>query len=338
MLRVMIAALLVPQPSVAPPNACAFTLADANVWNGKSFDKRDISVAGGKFVTATQQLRIEAGWAYLIPPFADAHTHTIDEPVDSFQAAIHKSMTERGVFYALNSNNILSGKNYAVTSVEVDAAYTGGGLTKPGGHPRPLYENLARMGRAGAKLEELAGRAFHEVTTAEDARAAVVKVKASGAETIKLYLLRHDTPKSNGLSADAFKAAVSEARKVGLSPVAHVESVTDFRLAVTERVHGLMHMPGYFARPGVEADDWTLTAADAAAARDAGVIIATTITPAFAFLEGDALANTQAAQQANLKTLRDAGVTLVAGADAYQQPYSMNCGYCVRRPCSLRHN
>ncbi len=303
----------------APPKQCAFTLAGANVWNGKTFDRRDVSVAEGRFVAAAQSPRIEAGWSYLIPPFADAHTHTIDEPVDAFQAEIHQSMVDRGVFYALNSNNILSGKKYAVTGATVDAAYTGGGLTKPGGHPRPLYEGLARMGRAGAKLEDLPGRAFHEVTTPVEARAAVARVSASGARTIKLYLLRHDRPASNGLSADAFRAAVAEARKLGLSPVVHVESAADFRLAVAQRVHGVMHMPGYFARPDKETDDWTLTAADASAARDAGVIVATTITPAFAFLEGDALAATQAAQRANLKTLRDAGVTLVAGADAYQQ-------------------
>ena len=318
----MISALimLAAQPVTATlPSQCRTTFVGANVWTGTAFETRDLSIDGDRFVAVppVDAARIQASWAYLIPPFVDAHTHTVDEP--TADDAVHRTNIATGIFYALNPNNVrTAGATPKPTTAQVELIATGGGVTSPGGHPRPLYERLATMRRLGAlTVAELAGRAFHEATTPDAARAAVRAVAANGATTVKLYLLDHDGPQSGGLAPEPFRAAVAEAKRLKLMPIAHVETVPDFRLAVSAGVAGVVHMPGYLARSERPDAVWRLTPADAAAARSANVIVVTTIYPAFLQLDGIRLRAAQAVQQHNLALLRDASVTLAAGADAY---------------------
>jgi cytosine/adenosine deaminase-related metal-dependent hydrolase len=311
------AALLATSPVAAAQ--CDLALTNANVWNGSAYEKRTLSIKGGKFISdASTPVSLDASFLYLTPPFADAHTHTIDVPRGPDDAT-HKRNVAQGVFYALNPNNIRpAGATPTAQPGLVELQATGGGITRTGGHPQPLYTGLAQRGFLGAvKIEDLPGRAFHLADTPDQARAAVRAVKANGASIVKLYLLHHTSKDSSGLSGESFDAAVAEAKAIGLRQIVHIEDAADFRRAVAAKVTALGHMPYEAPTPERPAESYRITAADAAAAAGAGMTIVPTATVVAMRHDGAKLAEVQAIQRHNLTLLRNAKVKLAVGADQY---------------------
>lgn len=308
-------------PSLAQDEAaqCSFTLEGAHVWTGSEFVERDVAVEGRTFVEVAGEgaARMPASWLYLIPPLADMHTHNLDQPTPQNLSA-HRDHLDNGIYYALNPNNIrLESGAPPLEPSHVEALYTGGGLTAPGGHPRPLYEGLASSGQLpGVSVEDLPGRAFHEVSTADEARSAIEAVQRQGSNLVKLYLMYHENPDSEGLSEDVFRAAVAHAHARGMRAIVHANSAADFRLAVDAGADAIMHMPGAYPR---EDDDaiYRLTAEDAARAAEAGVLVVPTIALGFNRYAGEELRRVQEIQRHNLTLLRDASVSIAAGADRY---------------------
>lgn len=300
----------------ATTTPCDITLTNANVWTGTAYEKQTLTIQSGKFTSGPALANaLDASFLYFTPPFADAHNHRIDLPDDGS----HAKALAQGIFYALNPNNVRAvGPTRTGLPGLVDLQASGGGLTRPGGHPQPLYEGLAKDGILGPlKVEDLPGKAFHPVTSPAEARAAVAKVKANGASVVKLYLLDNDKPGGgDGLSAENFHAAVAEARKLGLHPLVHIESAADFRLAVAAKVHAIVHLP-YIIDKGRNIEDIKLTAADAQAAAAANVYVVPTATVAHMIYDGERLAAMQAVQRHNLGLLRTAGVKLGLGADRW---------------------
>ena len=257
-----------------------------------------------------------AFWMFVIPPLVDMHTHGLDEPAaaDDF---MHRANLRLGIYYALNPNNIRRDTPGAPFGPDqVEALYAGGGITGPGGHPRPLYEMLARMAQArGVNMGTLPGRAFHEAGTAQEARAAVERVQAAGSRVVKLYLLDHRAADSKGLTLETFRAAAAHARARGMRAIVHIDTAADFRLAVeTPGVAALMHMPGTLPRGEADAP-YLLSAEDVAAARANNVAVVPTVSVMFNSFTGERLLRAQRIQAHNLRLLRDGGVSLIAGAD-----------------------
>lgn len=312
-------AFLIARPSLAAP-VCNITLTNAQVWDGATFQKHSLSVRGGVFVAPDAQLpQVDASPYYLIPPFADAHTHTIDEPQGPDDKT-HTRSIAAGVFYALNPNNIrTAGPNIAPVDTTVELQAAGGGITRVGGHPHPLYSFLAGRGYLGPIKEgDLEGRAFHEVSTPAQARGAVRAVKANGASVVKLYLLAHGTSNSDGLAEENFRAAADEAHNLGLRPLVHIETASDFRLAVDARVAAIVHLPYKFSKTDPTGADLMITADDARAAAAASIFVVPTLTAGFTDYDGAKLAMIEAVQRHNLTLLRDAGVRIAIGADNYR--------------------
>jgi imidazolonepropionase-like amidohydrolase len=303
--------------TAAMAQQCDVTLQNANVWNGSTYIKQDLTIRGGRFVAKVgSEPRVDASPLFLTPPFADAHTHAIDmaRPGDPF----HAKMIGHGIFYALNPNNIRPvGPTPGAQPGLIELQASGGGLTRPGGHPQPLYTFLASRGFLGKlTVADLPGKAFHAVTTPAEARIAVAEVKANGAAVIKLYLLDHDKPTSNGLSGPVFDTAAAEAKRLGLRPLVHVESAADYRRAVAAGVFAIMHLP-YSLENGRTPAELMLTAADAAATAKAGIIVVPTVTVSLMNNDGAKLRTLQDIQRHNLSLLRNAGVILAVGADNY---------------------
>ena len=302
----------------SPAPQCKLTLQGANVWTGTGFERRDVHVDGATLAASAPAgaVPFPAQWTFLIPPLVDTHTHGLDEPAGAADP-MHAAALNEGIFYALNPNNIrrdTPGAPFAPDQVE--AIYAGGGLTGPGGHPRPLYEMLAGMARQrGVDMGTLPGRAFHEVSTDVEVRAAVERVQAQGSDVVKLYLLDHSSADSKGLSPALFREAVAHALRRNMRPIVHVETAGDFRLAAgTRGVAAIVHLPGTF--PQIEDDAaYLLTAEDAAVAARNDIGVSTTLSVAFNHLTGEELARAQRIAAHNLRLLRDANVNLTAGAD-----------------------
>jgi hypothetical protein len=303
--------------SPATAQTCDVTLKDANIWNGIGYKKQTLTIKGGNFTKTDPAIQsVDAAALYFTPPFADGHTHYLDTPAPADKR--HTKAISQGVFYALNPNNIRpQGPTPIAKADEVEIQAAGGGVTRPGGHPVPTYTFLAQRGWLGPlKVEDLPGKAFHLATTVAEARTAVAKVKANGAEIIKLYLLDHDKPSSNGLSGEVFDAAATEAKRLGLRPIVHIENATDFRRAVAQGVHAIVHMPYALSKDRV-AEEMKITDADARAAADKGVFVVPTVTVALASNDGAVLRSIQEVQRHNLTLLRDAGVKMAVGADQF---------------------
>jgi hypothetical protein len=299
---------------------CTMVFANANVWSGKAFVSQTLAMRDGMFVPATTDMpRFDAKGLYFIPPFADGHTHNIDTPSDGASNKFHKMAIAQGVFYALNPNNLRpAGPTRKAVKGLVEFEASGGGITRPGGHPEPLYTWMANRGWLGSlTAKELEGRAFHHATTAAEAKKAVRKVKDNGARFVKLYLLNHDSAQSGGLSAEVFAVAAAEAKKLGLRPIVHIENAADFRLAVKSAVHAIVHVP--YQLPDGSSSTATLLIApeDAKAAAMADIIVVPTTTVVLARYDGAQLAAMQSVQKRNLAVLRDAGVKLAVGADSF---------------------
>jgi|GEM_PF-1660561 len=320
-LALLASAALVASPAAAQgAQQCRFTLQGANVWTGERFERRDVTVDGRNFAApgAAAAPALPASWAYLIPPWADAHTHNLEQPVAG-NDPVHRRNLDQGIFYALNPSNIrreTPGAPFGADQVET--IYAGAALTRPGGHPRPLEESLDKMYRSrGIDRGSLPGRAFHEVASEAEARAAVDRVQASGSNVVKLILDNHASSESIGLTPETFRAAAAHARTRGLRPIVHVYSAADFRLAAsTPGVAALLHMPGASPR-GAEESVSMLTAEDVALARANNITVVPTIAVAFNSWTGERLARAQRIQAHNLRLLRDGGVKLAAGSDRY---------------------
>jgi imidazolonepropionase-like amidohydrolase len=299
---------------------CHIALKNAHVWDGATYVVKTLFVRDGIFAAEDTTLPVaDASALFLIPPFADAHTHTLEYSTGPNDAR-HKRAVNEGVFYALNPNNIRpAGPTPAPAAGAVQVQAAGGGVTRPGGHPQPLYTFLAKQGfLTPLTVADLPGKAFHAVTTPEETRQAVRTVKANGAVMIKLYLLNYDKgPLSDGLSAENFQIAVAEAKSLGLRPIVHIESAADFRLAAKAGVYAIMHAPYAAPKKELQATNYMLTAEDAELAAKTGVVVVPTVTVSLMNYDGATLAVVRAIQKHNLILLRNAKVKIALGADNY---------------------
>jgi imidazolonepropionase-like amidohydrolase len=96
----------------------------------------------------------------------------------------------------------------------------------------------------------------------------------------------------------------------------HVESAADYRRAIANGVHAIVHLPYSFGNDRT-AEEMMLTAEDAVATAKAGTIIVPTATVGLTSYDGDALGKIRAVQLHNLSVLRDAGAILAVGADNF---------------------
>ena len=139
--------------------------------------------------------------------------------------------------------------------------FAGASITAPGGHPAARFSTVPG----------LADQLTHQVSDADEARAAVQRARDSGASLIKLVLEEgagyEQLPR---LDEGAFRAAVAEAHALGLNVTTHVGSDADARLALDAGVDSLQHTPR------------GLTAETIAALAASG----TPLTPTLAVLEG----------------------------------------------------
>jgi imidazolonepropionase-like amidohydrolase/ABC-type multidrug transport system permease subunit len=110
----------------------------------------------------------------------------------------------------------------------------GPSLTAPGGHPTELF----------AFAPALALRLTRQVATEADARETVDELARRGVDALKLVLDSggEDEPLPR-LDEAVFRAAVVEARRLGLRTTVHVGDDRDARLAADAGADGLEHVP-----------------------------------------------------------------------------------------------
>lgn len=265
---------------------------------------------------------IDLGGAFVVPPFGEAHNHSVDGP--GTEATAEKYLAE-GVFYYKNPNSIYSFTepmlDYWHRPDTLDVSFSYGGLSQDEGHPEKLYRMLLGFGMyADTGADELDGNAFYDATTIEQLDKNWERVLATEPEFLKLYLLQYDSEDSAGLSEVVFREAVKRANAAGLRTIVHVETVQDLALAVDAGATEAAHLPAYDL--AIAKDPKRSQIPDALIEKMAAqgfIVVATVnVTQGREYSEEDLKIVTDR-QADNLTRMKAAGVSIAVGSDSYFQ-------------------
>ena len=298
-------------------------------WFGRrgeqvGFTKGDKHVVGDRFVAgpSPDATVVDLEGLYVVPPYGEAHNHSVDGPGTDKAAARY---VEQGIFYYKNPNGIAGYTQPMLAewdkpdTLDVSLAY--GGLSVDEGHPETLYKTLIGYGLyANYDAEKLDGEAFFDVGTIELLDAKWPTILANNPDFLKLYLLEHDTPDSDGLSEGVFREIVRRAKAAGLTTTVHVETVQDLALVVDAGADEAAHLPAYNLR--IAKDEGLATIPDDLVRKmaDTGtVVITTTNVSQGRDYAADDLALVMQRQADNLKRMHAAGVPIAIGSDTFFQ-------------------
>jgi imidazolonepropionase-like amidohydrolase len=288
---------------------------------------------------------IDLAGGYVVPPFADAHCHHFDGPYN-VKGQIEMYLRD-GVFYAKVQTDVRSGALKVAGLVNkpdsVDVSYAHGALTSSYGHGVEVYEGLALFRRPGAASAEevrrlresrlLADDAYYVIDTAADLERKWPKVIAGRPDFIKIYLLtseefeerkkRTDTVGDRGLEPKLVPLIVRKAHAAGLRVSAHVDTVTDYRIALRAGVDEMAHLPGYYVDLKDDPRRYELTEGDAReTARRGTWIIPSPVAyemfdPQSPSFNPRVKERTDAVRSRNLKLLWGHRVKIAFGSDRY---------------------
>lgn len=319
------------------PHAGRVAYINGQIFDGERFAPGALIVESGRIVStrtadaasAAQQVDLQGG--YVVPPFCEAHNHNLGG-ADENQAAIDRYLSE-GIFYVGTLSNLPAltdpVRHTYNTSRSVDTIFGNGGLTASGGHPIRLREALLEHGvYPGFTRETLADHSYFVIDDEADLERKWTLITSLRPDFIKIFLLwseeyeaRRDDPNFfgyKGLDPALVPRIVDRAHGEGRRVFAHVESAHDFHVAVASGVDVVAHLPGNDSPAHIDP-------ADARLAAERGVTVMTTAV----LIERPARRRDAAryqemreAQIANLRLLREAGVTLAVGSDEVRQTSS----------------
>jgi len=288
---------------------------------------------------------IDLSGGYVVPPFADAHCHNFQVPGTVAQQV--EMYLRDGVFYAKVQGEARSAALQLADRVNratsVDVSYAHGLLTSSYGHGVEVHEGLALYGRTyGFKAEEtkkvreshlLDNDAYYIVDTVEDLEHKWSRILEGKPDFIKIILItseeyerrkkRTDTVGDRGLDPRLVPLIVNKAHAAGLRVSAHVDTATDYRIALKAGVDEMAHLPGYYVGLDDDPRKYELTKEDVqeTARRRVWVDVAPV---AFDFFNPQSPSfNAQMKQRTdnvrirNLKLLKQYRVKIAFGSDRY---------------------
>lgn len=294
-----------------------------------SFEKGERYQVDGVFVTPPHPIDrqsvtvIDLEGRYIVPPFGEAHNHSIDGPWTLQTADRYMS---QGIFYYKNPNNLASavdGQHARWAQPDtLDVIFSNGGLSVDEGHPEQLYKFMAPM--MGLDPERLDGSAFFDVETVEKLAVQWPHIMSGNPDFLKIYLLNHNKSgdgQSEGLSEVMFKNVLAKAKQAGLRTTVHVETAADLALAVQAGATETGHLPGYAFHYGLAQSDFRISKELATMmAEKAFITVTTTVISEPRYKDKpEILAKVFAQQAENLSTLKAAGAPIAIGSDSFTQ-------------------
>lgn len=261
--------LLIPVIALAQTSSKTYQFINGNWYDGKSFKKRDFYSING-ILTNKKPSKIDETIdlknQFIIPPFADAHTHNLDGTFN-LEKMINDYLSE-GTFYVQVLCNYATGakqaKLFLNKPTSLDVLYANGGLTSTLGHPFLAYEpraagfyNPADWDKNMDKIK-LSRIGENNVYWFFDSKAEVdtkwEKFLSQKPDIVKILLLDSENYEKlrnsgkagdKGLSPEVAEYVVQKAHQAGLRVFAHVETAYDFRLGLKIGVDGFAHLPYY---------------------------------------------------------------------------------------------
>jgi imidazolonepropionase-like amidohydrolase len=322
-----------------------YEFANGNWFDGKGFRRKVFYSINGFFsekrpTKVDETLDLKGG--YVVPPFADAHTHHFDSPrlIDQ-QIAIY---LRDGVFYAKTQGNLRSGALKVADKVNVptnvDVAYAHGTLTRTFGHGLEIFETMAlglvpmtsvieanKARIAASRLRE--NDAYYIIDSAKDLDEKWKQILAGKPDFLKIYLLHSEKFKETlekipdiklghiGLDPSLVPLIVKRAHAAGLRVSAHVESAADYRVALRAGVDEMAHLPGYYFTLDEDPAIYQLTEKDVTdTAKHRTWVIPTPNLPD-SFEDKTLLKKVEDVAKHNLKLLKRENARIAFGADSY---------------------
>lgn len=304
------------------PQTIAFT--GGQWFDGEAFVDQPLYVENGRF-TNTRPARVDTTIAldghFVVPPFAEAHTHRVDQT--GVLRTANDAYLADGVFYVANLNNLAAFAQPMRDTLDhaytVDVAFAHGGFTSPGAHPQPLYENLIDRGvYDGWTKEDLAGEAYHAVTTSEELDAAFARIQQDEPDLIKAYLMFSGTDRAAGLTPELLGELVGKAHAAGKRVAVHAQTARDVRVAAEQGADQIAHMPPMPFGDTTTTDLYRITpeVAGLLAENDVSVVTTTVLVDRY-LSDHPARPVVRRLQRDNLQTLHEAGVRLALGSDTW---------------------
>lgn len=315
----------VPESAQEPVDG-AYVLTGGSWWAGEGFVERTAYITDNRYVDTAPAgaSTVDLAGLYVLPPFGEAHNHNVDSG-KAFERR-NAEYLEQGIFYVKNPNNPTElsqqVRRAAAGAETLDVSLANAGVTKPGGHPEPLYRMLGQRGVYGepyADTEALVEDSRWAVGSVAELRRIWPQLLAGEPDFVKLYLLESDDRPSSsfGLSPEVFREAVSLSDQAGLRVSVHVNTAADFRLAVEAGVDEINHLPGRRVPEGVSPDLYRISEAVARQAAERGIVVVTTAIVAKKGSDEATLQRSRPVMEANFDTLMAAGVPLALGSDDY---------------------
>ncbi len=272
-----------------PQAPAAYKFVNGQWFDGKKFKRKIFYSVNGVFTDkqpARPTATVDLQNGFIIPPLADAHCHHFD---GAFNIAQQVEMyLQAGVFYAKVQTNVRSGALEVANRVNkpesVDVSYAHGALTHTYGHGVEVYEGLALFYKTGgftpeqeAKVRQSRLRendAYYIIDTAADLEKKWPKILAGKPDFIKIYLLSSEDfaekrqnlanipVGSIGLDPEIVPLIVQKAHTAGLHVSAHVDTLTDFRVALKAGVDEMAHLIGYYIGDKDNPSRYVLTESD----------------------------------------------------------------------------
>lgn len=334
-----------PAQDARPASSPVVELRGGHWFTGRGFARGSRWMRDGRFIArpptpADSVVKLDDQW--LVPPFADAHTHSPDG-VYGFDGIRDMYLTE-GVFYVQVLANHQSGRlalaGKVNTPTSVDAAFADAAITSSGGHPQVLYESLALFRSTGGTPEQRQraarsvsqeGDVYHRLDSLAQVPALVARLRRDSVPVLKIMVLDADnfaalaTDTSavgqRGLPPEVLKPLIDSAHAMGRRVWAHIETARDFELALDAGVDGFAHAPGYGVAFDADStlDRYRLSAAVAARAGARRVFVIPTLGLSWELTRRDSAARrrTQEITATNVRLLQRAGARLLTGSDTY---------------------
>jgi hypothetical protein len=298
-------------------------------FDGTGFRPRSFYSVDGALTTKKPKRidrTVDLHGRYVIPPFGDAHHHGISG-ADGLDEKI-RAFLEAGIFYVKNPNvipDLLTPEVRAKLNRadSIDVVFSNGGLTKSGGHPVGLHAMLAGQGVfPGLKPEDMPNRAYFTIDNTAELETKWPLILAGKPDFIKTFLVLSGTPQSQGLDANVLPAVVKRAHEAGLRVSTHVQTASDFRIAVDAGVDEINHLP---IALGKNLAPYEIDEATAQLAAQKKISVVTTLRPIH--MPGapqPPRTGVAELQRRNIDRLARAGVSIALGSDGIsgEQPFA----------------
>ena len=321
-----------------------YELKNGQWFDGNDFKKADWYSING-ILSNIRPPRIDStidlNNGFVIPPFGEAHNHNIAYS-DQFSELSAKYLN-RGIFYVKVPNNFIKGRQELITSglinknITIDAVFSNGGITSYKGHPYLIVQRNIEWGNITEKEGE--GDFYNTIMSVKELTAKWPKIMDHHPDFIKTYLLfseEYDKRINDsiyvghrGLEPGLLVNIVKKAHQAGLRVSAHVETAIDFHNAIIAGVDEVNHMPGFRGDPMQKSLEnlrqlnyplkiFQIDKKDAKLAAQNGIVVVTTLSGILDVKSAEDRKLADSLFKINLQTLKDAGVKIALGSDAYR--------------------